>query len=109
MNEDPHFANSKVVYTVYDDAFKSEWSENFKEKLKLEGIEDTDLEIMANNNYVNLTKMAISMSDGIIQGSETINPEISEFIKQSGKPVLGYHDEESYVAAYNGFYDSLLD
>ena len=109
MNEDPHFANSKVVYTVYDDAFKNEWSENFKEKLKLEGIEDADLEIMANNNYVNLTKMAISMSDGIIQGSETINPEISEFIEQSGKPFLGYHDEESYVAAYNGFYDSLLD
>ncbi|MCT4647268.1 MAG: glycogen/starch synthase [Carboxylicivirga sp.] len=109
MNEDPHFANSKVVYTVYDNEFQKLWSENFKEKLKLDGVEDSDLEVMMANDYVNLTKLAISMSDGVIQGSETINPEISEFIKQSGKPFLGYHDEESYVSAYNGFYDSLLD
>ena len=109
MNEDPHFANSKVVYTVYEDDFKSNWNENFKEKLKIDGIEDSDLEVLEKSDYIHLSKLAIAMSDGIIQGSESINPELIEFIKQTGKPFLGYHDEDSYVESYNGFYDSLLD
>lgn len=109
MNEDPHFAESKVVYTVYDDDFKMQWSDKFKEKLKLEGVKDSDLEVLKTNDFVCLSKLAISMSDGIIQGSETINPELSAFIEQSGKPFLPYHNEEDYVGAYSDFYDSLLD
>ncbi len=109
MNEDPHFANSKVVYTIYDNEFTNKWDDNFKEKLKIDGVEDSDLEILEKSDYIHLSKLAIAMSDGIIQGSENINPELSEFIKESGKPFLTYHDEESYVEAYNEFYDSLLD
>ena len=108
MNDDPHFINSKVIYSVYDNEFKSVWPENFKEKLKLDGIEDSDLEILSPPNYVNLTKLAISMSDGIIQGSEKINPEIEQFIKESGKPFLGFHPEDTYISAYNEFYDKML-
>ncbi|TAJ13279.1 glycogen synthase [Marinilabiliaceae bacterium JC017] len=109
MNDDPHFANSKVVYSVYDNAFNSQWPENFKEKLKLDGVEDADLEVLKDANYENLTKLAISMSDGIIQGSETISPEIEKFIKESGKPFLGYQSEDNYIAAFDEFYDKLLD
>jgi len=109
MNDDPHFINSKVIYSVYDNEFTSVWDESFKEKLKIDGIEDSDLEILSPPDYVNLTKLAISMSDGIIQGSEKINPEIEKFIKESGKPFLGFHSEDTYIAAYNEFYDNMLD
>ena len=108
MNDDPYFISSKVIYSVYDNEFTSEWPESFKDKLKLDGIEDSDLEILSPSNYVNLTKLAISMSDGIIQGSEKINPEIEQFIKDSGKPFLGYQPEDTYIAAYNEFYDKML-
>jgi starch synthase len=109
MSDDPHFINSKVIYSVYDNEFTSVWDESFKEKLKIDGIEDSDLEILSPPDYVNLTKLAISMSDGIIQGSEKINPEIEKFIKESGKPFLGFHSEDTYIAAYNEFYDKMLD
>jgi len=109
MNEDPHFANSKVVFTIYDNDFSNVWGDNFKEKLKIEGVSDDDLKVLEKCDYVNLIKLAITMSDGVIQGSETINPELISFIEASGKPFLSYHNEEEYVEAYNGFYDSLLD
>ncbi len=109
MNDDPHFIESKVIYSVYDNDFKNVWDDSYKEKLKLEGIEDSDLEILSPVNYINLTKLAISMSDGIIQGSEKIDPEIEQFIKDSGKPFLEYHPEDTYIAAYNEFYDKMLD
>ncbi len=108
MNEDPHFASSKVVFTVYNDEFTEVWADNFREKLKIDGVKDEDLAALTTCDYVHLIKLAITMSDGIIQGSETINEELSAFIAQSGKPFLPYHNEEEYIAAYNGFYDSLL-
>jgi len=81
----------------------------FKEKLMLDGITESDLEILSPPNYINLTKLAISNSDGIIQGSEKINPEIEKFIAQTNKPFLAYQPEDSYIAAYNDFYDKMLD
>jgi starch synthase len=109
MNDDPHFISSKVIISVYDNEFKDTWDESFKDKLKLDGISDEDIELLSPPNYINLTKLAISMSDGIIQGSEKINPEIEAYIKESGKPFLGYQPEDTYIAAYNEFYDKLLD
>ncbi len=108
MNEDPHFINSKVIYSVYDNEFANTWNKNYKDKLKLDGITDSDLEFLSPPNYLNLTKLAISMSDGIIQGSKKINPEIEKFIKESNKPFLGYQPEDTYIAAYNEFYDKML-
>ena len=53
-------------------------------------------------------KLAINMSDGVIQGSAEINPELSHYIKKSGKPFLPYHDEDTYIPVFNEFYDQIL-
>ncbi|NPA37766.1 MAG: glycogen/starch synthase [Chlorobi bacterium] len=109
MNEDPHFINSKVIISIYDDEFKNTWDESFKDKLKFDGISDEDIKLLSPANYLNLTKLAIDMSDGIIQSSEKINPEIEQYIKETNKPFLAYQPEDTYIAAYNEFYDKLLD
>lgn len=107
MNDDPYFTGSKVVYSVFDDDFKNDLDPKIKEKAKLEGISDDDLKILEPANFVNLTKLAIDNSDGIIKGSEKINPEIEQYIKESGKPYLDYQTEDKYMDAYNEFYDQL--
>ncbi len=107
MSDDPYFKNTKVVYSVFDDDFKNDLDANIKEKIKLEGISDKDLKVLDPPSFVNLTKLAIDNSDGIIKGSENINPELEEYIKNSGKPYLEYQPEEKYMDAYNEFYDSL--
>jgi starch synthase len=96
-----------VVYSVFDDEFKTALNSDIKKKAKVEGIKDTDLKILNPANFINLTKLAINNADGIIQGSEKINPEIENYIKNSGKPFLEYQPEDRYVDAYNKFYDSL--
>ncbi|MBZ4675555.1 MAG: glycogen synthase [Anaerophaga sp.] len=107
MSEDPYFADAKVVYSVFNDEFKTALNPAIKEKAKVEGIKDNDLKILNPANFINLTKLAIDNSDGIIQGSEKINPEIENYIKESGKPSLEYQPEDQYIDAYNKFYDSL--
>lgn len=107
-NEDPLFANSKIVYSVYDNDFEKPLKKEFKDKLLYENITKKDVDILKDPNYINLSKLAIEMSDATIIGSETINPEISSFIKNSEKPYLDFKTEEEYIEAYSNFYDEIL-
>ncbi len=109
MNEDPHFASSKVIYTIYNDSFNVNFPDEFKEKLILPGVLKTDLDILEPSNYVNLQKLAINFSDGVIFGSETVHPELEAYVKDSGIPYLTYQLPENYVDSYNAFYDQILN
>ena len=61
-------------------------------------------------SYVALNKLAIDFADGVIQGSEQINPELSEYIAaKEDKPFLPYQPAETYMDEINKFYDLILD
>ena len=106
--DNPLFNESKVVYSIYDDGFKETLRNDFDKKVKLPGITPKDLKYYKDPNYVNLTKAAIDFSDGIIIGSEKINPEIADYVKASKKPVLEYQSSDNYAETYNAFYDTIL-
>ncbi len=107
-NEDPLFANSKIVYSVYENEFDKPLNKSFNDKLLYESITKDDTKILKDPNFVNLSKLAIENSDATIIGSETINSELSSFIKNSEKPYLEYQNEEEYIEAYSKFYDTIL-
>lgn len=107
-NEDPLFANSKVVYSVYDDGFDKPLNKKFKDKIIYENITSEDLSLVEDPSFNNLSKLAIEMSDAAIVGSETINEEVMSFIKSSNKPYLDFHGEDTYLDAYSKFYDQIL-
>ena len=75
-------------------------------KLLLEGIRKEDLNFTDKPiDFSELTKLAIRFSDGVIQASETMQPDILEYTKNAGIPFLPYQDPENYIDAYNEFYD----
>uniref|UniRef100_UPI003216A231 glycogen/starch synthase n=1 Tax=uncultured Draconibacterium sp. TaxID=1573823 RepID=UPI003216A231 len=104
---DPLFANSKVVYSAYDDDFKNTLDSNFNEKLLLEGITKDDVSVINDPTYENVNKLAVDYSDAVIQGTETINAGVKNYIKESGKLFLDYQPKETYIDAYNDFYDKV--
>ena len=110
FNTDPFFKNSKVIYSVYADDFQKPFSERFAQKIKLDGINDEDMQSILNKNvsYADLTKFAIDYSDAAILGSESINKDVLSHIEQCGKPCLTFQNPEAYVDAYNEFYDNIL-
>lgn len=109
MNEDPHFSNSKVIFTLYDDDFTSTFDDRFSNIFMLEGVEKKDFEQYKPFNYVNLIKMAINFSDAVIQGSENVNNELVEYAKSLNKPFLEYKNEDEYIDAFDEFYDKLIE
>lgn len=107
-NEDPLFANSKVVYSLYKNEFKNALNKDFKDKLLFENITKSDVKILKEPSYENLNKLAIDMSDAVIVGSKKINSELHEYIKTGKKPFIEHHDKEEYIEAYSQLYDKIL-
>lgn len=107
-NDDPLFANSKVIYSVYNKEFKKPFESSFRKKLWMEGISNEDVELLKPPSFLNLSKLAVTMSDAVIMGSKTINRELGQFITSSKKPLLEFQTEEEYMDAYSQFYDTIL-
>ncbi len=105
--DDPLFRHAKVVYSIYNDDFKTTLNKDFKEKLLIEGITPEDVETLQTPDFANLSKLAIDYSDAVIQGTETINETLTKHVQDSGKLFLSYHDKDTYIDSYNEFYDKV--
>lgn len=108
LKDNPIFSDAKIITSLYDDDFSESLSSTFIDKLKFDGLKDKDLTYYKKPNYVNLIKSAIDHSHALIMGSKQINKELQQYAKKSKKPMLDFQDEETYIDAYNEFYDSLM-
>ncbi len=108
FKDNPLFSDAKMIYSIYDDSFNNDFDGSFNKKLVFDGITKEDIATIAKPNFVNLSKLAIDNSDGLIIGSEKINSEIEEYSNNSGKPILTYKNDEGYIDTYSDFYDEIL-
>lgn len=108
FREDPLFHESKVVFSVYDDEFTGNLDKGFRRKLLLEGVEPSIVKVVDEPNYLNVMKLAIQMSDGVIIASPKINAELQTYLSTIDKPVLQYIEGDAYIDEYDAFYDQVL-
>ena len=107
-HDDPLFHNYKIIYSIYNNDFKTPFRLSFADKLRYDGIDGESLKMIKNPDFVSISKLAIKHSDAVIIGSENINEELSAYLTTINKPVLSYKDETQYIDAYNDFYDEIL-
>lgn len=108
LKDNPMFSDTKVIYSVYNDGFPGKLSADMPVKMKTKGVNNEVLKKYADPSFENISKVAIDYSDGVIFGDEEIDPEVEKYVRESGKPFLTYHDRDSYIDAYNAFYDEVL-
>jgi starch synthase len=108
-DDDPVFRNARIIWSVYDNDFSRSLDKSFKDKLMQDGIDGKDLKVIDNPDFLSYCKLVVNMSDGIIIGSEKIHPGVANYIEKSGKPTLPYHDQNDYVEAYSGFYETIIN
>ncbi len=111
--DDPIFTDSKLILSLYDEAASCSFAEDMRSKIVLPGIKNKDLDVLAPANGINLAKLAIQYSDGVIMGSANINEELVSFVEASKLPTLPYVEintsDSEYIKQYNQFYDTILE
>jgi starch synthase len=108
FKEDPLFMNSRVIFSAYNEKYNDKLEPKFTRKVKFDGIEDKDLEIIKNPEFINIAKIAFKYSDGVIKGSKSLLPDLEDVIKKLKIPLLDYQSTEDYIDAYSVFYDRIL-
>jgi starch synthase len=109
--DDPMYSGSKIVVSLYNDGFPGLLDAAVKQKIENEGITDEKLNILDVPSYENLIKLVIEYADGVIVEEPLADEALSNYLKQSGKPVLNWEGDKSdqqYMDLYHQFYDELL-
>ncbi len=110
--DDPIFADSKIILSLYNEGLNQVFNEDTRSKVIVPGIKNRDMEVLNPSNGINLAKLAIQYSNGVILGEEIIEPELKEAIDKSSLPTLEYIDTSgeisTYVDEYTQFYDKIL-
>ena len=74
-------------------------------------ITEKDLPFLENATGIELAKTAVQYSDGVILGSDAIAPQLTDYCKELGLPILSFDESKiesgAYVDDYNSFYDQL--
>jgi starch synthase len=108
-HNDPYFANSKVVCSLYDEGFEGSLNERMAEKIAMDGVKKESLTALHEPTFNSLNALAVEHADGLIVGSENLAAETLALIESRDVPSMRYHGEEGYVADINNFYDTILE
>ena len=83
------------------------------DKLRFDGIGDPEIEKVKSRgtmDYENLMKLAIDFSDGVIMGSDKVEPEVVKYLKDQDTLTLPYEEDfDSYADKINAFYDKITE
>lgn len=106
--DNPAFAGVKTVFSLFNHPFEGTFDPSMIEKLKLDGIKECDLaHLAAGIDYKALCKTAMDHADAIAISSADNAPELVEYARSLGKPLLEYPGDDNFGAAYKDFYLSL--
>lgn len=105
---DPHFAESKVVYTSYNSGFDGKWNKNLVDKVAFDGVDKSELELLSDPSFENLEKFALKYSDAWVAGEESGLDDIKSYADSQGLSTLDYQNETDIIPAHKEFYESLV-
>jgi starch synthase len=113
FNDEPFFAHSKIVLMLDDNEYQKPFPTKFADKLRIEGISNTDVRSIADFpvGYEELMRLAVDYSDAIVYATPKVNQRVANYAETKGKPILPYEVLDDVVAAAKRhweFYQKLL-
>ncbi len=104
--DEPLFADSKIVTSVYSRGFEGQLDLNLKKKVIFDGIPEENVGHLDEPTYNNLLKVAVDFSDAIILAAEDVTEDLGSYISNLKKPLLPYVSLQEFEEAYANFYST---
>ena len=106
-HDEPSFANTKVVTSLYTKSLTSDLGTNFKKSVEFRDAKASLLKKYNDNfDFEELGKLAIDYSDGVIAGSKDVDKKLLKYATDNNIPTLAYPGED-FQNAYEEFYEKL--
>ena len=102
--DEPLFAESKIITSVYGKGFEGELDSEMINKIAFDGIDKEGISALAKPDYNNLLKVAVDHSDAVILAAEDLSDDLKSHIDKLSKPVLPYVSLQEAEEAYTNFY-----
>ncbi len=105
---DPIFAESKIIFNVFDSGFEGSLEDKFINKACLDGVvEESAAAQFVGGDFSALCRGAISYSDAIILNTHNLESSVNEAIITSKKPVFNAEMNENNSKLLFDFIDEL--
>ncbi len=107
---DPILSKAKIVVSLYDEEFEGSLDPTLMTKLKKESIKLTELGVIEEPTYINVMKLAIANSNGVVAVGDKIAPELLDYARELGLPILHSPEgkDNDLAAIYKPFYEEIL-
>ena len=108
-NDEPCFANTKIITSLFQKHLKNDLGSNFK---KCVGFRGADAQLLSSYNetfnFVELGKLALDYSDGVVVASESVNKDLLDYAHEKQLPIMEYAGE-NYIQAYIDFINNVCE
>ena len=105
-HDEPSFANTKVVTSLFTKTLKNDLGQNFKKCVEFR---DAKAELLSpyndNFDFEEMGKLAIDYSDGVVLSAADVNKLLEQYAVDKHIPVLGY--QKDFADAYEDFYNQI--
>ena len=107
FKEEPCFAETKVITSLFSNKLNNELGERFKKCVEHQNVTaDTLADYKDNFDFIELCKLALDYSDGVAIASDNANPDLIESERSIEKPILEYPGDD-YSDAYMQFFEEI--
>lgn len=107
-NKDPHFKDTKVVYSLYNDRFET-WNKRLNEKLLFEGFPKELADKFQDTSFLNISKVITEHCDGVNIAVENLATDLREIYNSSDCHKMDYASEENQSKEYALFFDKVIE
>ena len=101
--DEPVFANTKVVTSLFDKRMKRTLGAKFKKSLPYKDISPDLLKAYKPKfDFIELGKLAIDYSDAVVEANSDVNAKLIAYAKEAGRETMPYtEDKNKYIELYH--------
>ena len=108
--DEPSFANTKIVTSLFSEELHGNLGANFRQSIEFRNVGADVLDHYGDDfGFLDLQKLAIDYSDGVVSAGKDVNPELLKYVEGKKLPFMTNPADEDICKAYEDFYDRVFE
>jgi starch synthase len=106
---DPIFKNSKIIFSVFNNAFDHVFKEDVAEKAKMPEIEDEMLKNIKTNDFLGFIKIGMQYSEKILKAEANLSEDLNKLFNEFPDKTIEYFEGEDVMDTFQKIYTEMAE